>query len=104
MDDVDFYLYDLKTKFNKINPKERKIKYNQKYYTEIFDFCDNEMDYENRQRLVYYPEHNDRYLKQCYYNLEEKADRGIISEEEWEPIQNFWNKFIKEKSIEENDE
>lgn len=84
--------------------KERKIKYNQKYYTEIFDFCDNEMDYENRQRLVYYPEHNDRYLKQCYYNLEEKADRGIISEEEWEPIEEFMNKFNKEKSIEENDE
>ena len=25
--------------------------------------------------MVYYPEHNDRYLKQCYYNLQEKADR-----------------------------
>lgn len=30
--------------------------------------------------------HNERYLKQCYYNLEEKADRGAISKEEWMKI------------------
>lgn len=27
--------------------------------------------------------HNDRYLKQCYYNLQEKYDRGGISHEDW---------------------
>lgn len=27
MDNVDFYLYDLKTKFNKINPKEYYLSY-----------------------------------------------------------------------------
>ena len=27
--------------------------------------------------------HNDRYLKQCYYNLQEKYDRGGISQEDW---------------------
>lgn len=27
--------------------------------------------------------HNNRYLKQCYYNLEEKYDRGGIPENEW---------------------
>lgn len=27
--------------------------------------------------------HNDRYLKQCYYNLEEKYDRGGIPQDEW---------------------
>jgi len=26
------------------------------------------------------------YLKQCYYNLQEKYDCGGISEEEWEKI------------------
>lgn len=30
--------------------------------------------------------HNDRYLKQCLYNLQEKYDCGGISEEEWEKI------------------
>lgn len=32
--------------------------------------------------------HNDRYLKQCYYNLQEKYDCGGISKEEWEKIEN----------------
>lgn len=27
--------------------------------------------------------HDQRYLRQCYYNLEEKYDRGGVSEEEW---------------------
>ena len=27
--------------------------------------------------------HNKRYLRQCYYNLEEKYDRGGIPENEW---------------------
>ena len=31
--------------------------------------------------------HNERYLKQCYYNLQEKYDCGGISEEEWKKIE-----------------
>ena len=30
--------------------------------------------------------HNDRYLRQCYYNLQEKYDCGGISAEEWSKI------------------
>ena len=30
--------------------------------------------------------HNDRYLRQCYYNLQEKYDCGGITEEEWRRI------------------
>ena len=30
--------------------------------------------------------HNDRYLKQCFYNLQEKYDCGGISEEDWHDI------------------
>ena len=30
--------------------------------------------------------HNERYLKQCYYNLEEKYDRGGIKEEDFNKI------------------
>lgn len=32
---------------------------------------------------IYFDWHNDRYLKQCYYNLEEKYDRGGIPNDEW---------------------
>lgn len=33
--------------------------------------------------------HNDRYLKQCYYNLQEKYDCGMISESEWQKIESL---------------
>lgn len=36
-----------------------------------------------------FPEwHNDRYLLQCYYNLQEKYDCGGIKKEEWQEIEN----------------
>ena len=64
---------------------KRNIKYQDRFRKEIFEFCKN--DFSKLQCfLPIYPEHNDRYLKQCFYNLEEKFDRGIISKEEWEEI------------------
>lgn len=33
-------------------------------------------------------EHNFRYYVQCYYNLQEKYDRGGIKEEDWKNIEN----------------
>ena len=35
--------------------------------------------------------HDDRYLRQCYYNLQEKYDCGGITEEEWHRIENSVN-------------
>ncbi len=43
---------------------------------------------------IYPDKMNDRYLRQCYYNLEEKYDCGVIPEEEWERIiecKHFYN-------------
>ena len=31
--------------------------------------------------------HTDRYLRQCYYNLQEKYDCGGLTDEEWERIE-----------------
>lgn len=69
--------------------KFRDIKYQHKYLDEIYEFC-----YEgiNTVFLCNYFEHNNRYLKQCYYNLQEKYDRGIITKEEWGKIDLFYNK------------
>lgn len=58
----------------------RHIKYQSKLLKEINWFGKNKCEPQD------YPEHNERYLKQCYYNLEEKYDRGIITEEEFEKI------------------
>ena len=35
---------------------------------------------------IFEKEHNSRYLLQCLYNLQEKYDRGGISEEDWTKI------------------
>ena len=39
---------------------------------------------------IYNDWHNDRYFKQCFHNIQEKYDRGIISEEEWLKIENIY--------------
>ncbi len=72
------YTTDIAIELNK-----RNIKYQYKYYDEIRDFCKNEKD---RTDLMF-DEHNNQYLKQCYYNLQEKADRGIITREDWWAIE-----------------
>ena len=65
----------------------RNIKFQEKYFKEILYFCRYDVFGFN------YPEHNDRYLKQCLYNLEEKATRNIISKEEWLKIYNEFKDF-----------
>lgn len=37
---------------------------------------------------IFPEEHNFRYYVQCYYNLQEKYDRGGIKEEDWKNIEN----------------
>ena len=71
---------------------ERNIKYNNELFEEIYHFCWN---YEIINYKFMYPEHNDRYLKQCYYNLQEKYDRGIITKEEWEKIEDLFKEELK---------
>ena len=66
--------------------RKRQIKFKEEYYAEILDFCliDNCRTAEYEYKV--YPEHNDRYLLQCFCNLQEKYDRGIISYDEWSKI------------------
>lgn len=71
--------------------RERKIHYQHKYYDEIQEFCVND---EYCYPCPIYPEHGNRYLRQCYYNLQEKYDRGIITEEEWSKINDFEEDII----------
>lgn len=70
----------------------RCIKYQKKFVQEIKDFC--KKDINGLAVSIRYHEHNDRYLKQCYYNLQEKADRGIIKKEEWQKIEDLIGKEV----------
>ena len=38
--------------------------------------------------MLFYNWHNDRYLQQCFYNLQEKYDCGGIPTEEWKTLYN----------------
>jgi len=62
---------------------KRGIKFQDKYLCEIIDFCN------DKNSISHYMEHNDRYLIQCYYNLQEKYDRGMITDEEYSKIQDI---------------
>lgn len=47
------------------------------------DYISEVISYKN----LFYDWHNDRYLMQCFYNLQEKFDCGGITQEEFELIQ-----------------
>lgn len=66
--------------------ERRRIKYNEKLYEEIGRFCIG-------MTGNHYPEHNNRYLRENLYNLEEKAMRNIISKEDWQKIYNNFKDF-----------
>ncbi len=70
----------------------RDIKWKSEYWDEIVDFC---WDKKWIRYSIMYNEHNDRYLKQCYYNLQEKADRGIITKEEWQKIEDLFKSEVE---------
>ena len=48
--------------------------------------------YNDGYRELFDDWHTNRYLKQCLYNLEEKYDRGGITQEEWDKI---YNKYFE---------
>lgn len=84
-----FYEYTLKV-FDEM--KSRNIKFKYKYIDEIFEFC-----FPKGYKIMFvsiYKEHNEKYLKQCLYNLQEKADREIINKEEWKIIEDNFKKYL----------
>lgn len=53
----------------------------------IFILC------ENGYEPLFNDWHTDRYIKQCLYNLEEKYDRGGITNKEWDKIYNKYSEL-----------
>ena len=70
---------------------KRNIKHQYKYEIELRKFC----NYKVSNNM--YEEHNNRYLRQCISNLEEKFDRGIISREEWVKIIDYYKEILEGK-------
>lgn len=69
---------------------KRKINHKKSYDDTIYRLVYNKKKISDKYAMFgncVFNEDNDRYLKQCYYNLEEKYDRGMITQEEWKRIQ-----------------
>lgn len=49
-----------------------------------FNFVDLDIEMQFDHDKLFKDWHNERYLEQCYCNLEEKYDRGGIPQKEWE--------------------
>ena len=73
---------------------KRDIKYKGRYFNEICYFCGIDIFNVGFWDFVEYKEHNDRYLKQCLYNLQEKTDRGIVSKEDWKRIEERFGEYL----------
>jgi uncharacterized protein (TIGR02328 family) len=71
----------------------RDIKYLYGKYEEIL-YWDSKCFNNNRECdcIPYHDWHNHRYITQCYYNLQEKADCGIVSKQAWARIDEFYKK------------
>ena len=74
---------------------KRNIKFKENLLDELLEFSSNiysifDLDY---------PEHNDRYLNQCIFNLQEKFDRKIITEDEWLKIRKLFNEIKLDKNL-----
>lgn len=81
------YCFCINMEFNK-----RGYKISEKSINKLNDFFQDKkgIDFEE----LFKDWHNDRYLKQCLLNLQEKYDCGGITEEEWLKIYNKFNKFL----------
>lgn len=98
---LDYPITDFKWYFIKVKEElvKRKIKYNNKKALEVYNWhCDKfakPTSYEwNKNEKPYEDWHNNRYLTQCYYNLQEKYDCGIVSKNAWQKVENKYNRFV----------
>ena len=51
-------------------------------------------NYKIPKETIFEDWHNERYLKQCLFNLQEKYDCGGIPEEEWKLIENHFDEYL----------
>ena len=79
--------------------RQRNIKYLNSKWEEIRDWdCEHFDNDRYFGAKLYDGWHNHRYLTQCYYNLQEKYDCGIVSEQSWKRIDEFYRKEISDET------
>lgn len=96
---LDYNIWDFKNYTAAVvgELEKRHIRYARDKWVEVRDWeCDkfNNNAYFGAKRYMGW--HNDRYLTQCYFNLQEKYDCGIVSTSAWAKIDAYYQKRIKE--------
>lgn len=71
---------------------KRAIKYNKDKVEELYSFLGNPQAVNYEEIFALW--HDDRYLKQCLYNLQEKADCGRPTAEEWTIIEENFKDYL----------
>ena len=76
--------------------KKRGYKYKQTTVDKIELYLNGaEREKYNEEEPLFLLWHNERYLAQCYFNLQEKYDCGGITEKEWKLIVDYVTKINK---------
>lgn len=70
-------------------------KYDKIKWKTFSDKFDSEVKVDEPIRNLFPDWHNNRYLQQCYYNLQEKYDCNGISEDEWKKIEEKYHLLMK---------
>ena len=75
--------------------ERRSYKVSEASYSKLKNNMEKGFEYFNNYNVEVFrlfPEwHSERYLTQCYYNLQEKYDCGMINKEEWEKVFKFYH-------------
>ena len=76
--------------------KRRKYKVSEKAMKDCFNNILSSSNFETNSTHfeIFSDWHNARYLKQCLFNLQEKYDCGGIPEDDWEWIQETFDKYL----------
>lgn len=76
--------------------KRRNYKVSEKAMKTCFDNILASNNFEtNSTNFEIFPDwHNNRYLKQCLFNLQEKYDCGGVPEDDWKWIQETFDKYL----------
>ena len=96
--DYDITHFQLYTTMVVEELKKRNIKYDKNKYKEILNWNNSNFNQKKFNVLstptIFDGWHNNRYLKQCLYNLQEKYDCGIVSEDAWRKISEVFNDIL----------
>ena len=101
---LDYSLLDFKIYAMKVEKelKKRNISFNKSKIDEIMTWQTDKFEITSDNKPLYDGWHNNKYLRQCYFNLQEKFDCGIVSEKAWARIDAKYHKEIKDTKNENN--